>query len=72
MLILTRKLGECLKIGELGDVLDGPVTVTVLETRGDQVRIGIAAQRDVRVDREEIRQRIDRERLDQPRLAAQA
>jgi carbon storage regulator len=61
MLILTRRLGECLKIGELGDVLEGPVTIKVLGTKGNQVRIGVAAQRDVRVDREEIRHRIDRE-----------
>ena len=62
MLILTRRVGECLKLGELGDVLEGPVTVRVLGTKGNQVRIGVAAQRSMRVDREEIRHRVDLER----------
>ncbi len=60
MLILTRRVGESLKIGQLEDVLEGPVTVTVLGVNGNQVRIGVEAQRNLRVDREEIRHRIDR------------
>lgn len=60
MLILTRRVGESLKIGEFEDILEGPVTVTVLAVKGAQVRIGVKAQRSVRVDREEIRQRVDR------------
>jgi carbon storage regulator len=51
MLILTRRIGEKLIIGE-------NVTVSVLGVKGHQVRIGIEAPRDVRVNREEIHQRI--------------
>ncbi len=51
MLILSRRIGEKLIIGE-------NVTVTILAVKGNQVRIGIDAPRDVRVDREEIHQRI--------------
>jgi len=59
MLILTRKLGESLKIGQLGDTLEAPITVSVISTNGNQVRIGVAAQKSIRVDREEIRRRKD-------------
>ena len=59
MLILTRRVGESLKIGQLEDMLEGPVTVTVLGVKGSQVRIGVEAQRNIRVDREEIRERIN-------------
>lgn len=55
MLILTRRVGEKLIIGE-------NVTVTVLGVRGSQVRIGINAPRDVTVNREEIYERILKER----------
>ena len=58
MLILTRRVGESLKIGQFEDMLEGPVTVTVLGVKGNQVRIGVEAQRNIRVDREEIRHRI--------------
>ena len=51
MLILTRRVGEKLIIGE-------NVTVTVLGVKGHQVRIGIEAPRDVQVHREEIYQRL--------------
>ena len=51
MLILTRRAGEKLVIGE-------NVTVTVLSVKGNQIRIGIEAPRDVSVNREEIHQRI--------------
>ena len=54
MLILTRRVGEKLIIGE-------DVTVTVLGVKGYQVRIGIEAPRDVMVNREEIYQRILKE-----------
>ena len=47
MLILTRRVGETLKIGE-------DIEVTVLGLRGGQVRLGINAPRDVAVHREEI------------------
>jgi len=54
MLILTRRVGEKLIIGE-------KVTVTVLGVKGNQVRIGVDAPRDVTVNREEIHQRILKE-----------
>ena len=51
MLILTRKVGESLLIGD-------DVSITVLSVRGNQVKIGVNAPRDVSVHREEIYQRI--------------
>jgi len=59
MLILTRRVGESVVIGE-------DVTVTVLGVKGNQVRIGINAQKDVAVHREEIFQRIKREQGGSP------
>ena len=55
MLILTRRTGEKLIIGE-------NVTVTVLSVKGNQIRIGIEAPRDISVNREEIYQRIMNEK----------
>ncbi len=56
MLILTRRVGETLMIGD-------EVTVTVLGVKGNQVRIGVNAPRDVTVHREEIYERIKQEQL---------
>jgi carbon storage regulator len=58
MLILSRRVNESLIIGE------GPeqIIVTVMQVRGNQVRLGVAAPPKMRVDREEIRERINREK----------
>lgn len=56
MLILTRRVGETLMIGD-------EVTVTVLGVKGNQVRIGVNAPKHVSVHREEIYERIKRENL---------
>ncbi|MDQ1342840.1 MAG: carbon storage regulator, partial [Pseudomonadota bacterium] len=57
MLILTRRVGETVMIGN-------DVTVTVLGVKGNQVRVGVNAPRDVAVHREEIFERIKREEQD--------
>jgi len=54
MLILTRRVGETLVIGD-------DVTVTVLAIKGNQIRIGVNAPKDVSVHREEIYERIKNE-----------
>ena len=60
MLILTRKIGECIAIGD-------QIKVYVVDIRGKQVRLGIEAPSNAPVHREEIYQKI----LEENRLAAQ-
>jgi carbon storage regulator len=52
MLVLTRKVGEKIRIGD-------NVTVTLVRIQGDKVRLGIEAPRDVPVHREEVRRRLE-------------
>ncbi len=54
MLILTRRIGETLMIGD-------EVTVTVLGVKGNQVRLGVNAPKDVAVHREEIYEKINQQ-----------
>jgi len=68
MLILTRRVGETLMIGD-------DVTVTVLGVKGNQVRIGVNAPREVAVHREEIYERIkaeENQNQDQDQIGNQA
>lgn len=47
MLVLTRKISEAIVVGE-------NIVVTVLDVRGDKVRLGVLAPREIAVDREEV------------------
>lgn len=58
MLILTRKIDEKIRIGD-------DVTITVMSVKGHQIRFGIEAPRDVTVHREEVHQRILKEKEDE-------
>jgi carbon storage regulator len=63
MLILTRRVGETLMVGD-------EVTVTVLGVKGNQVRIGVNAPKEVAVHREEIYDRIRKEQETDEELAS--
>jgi carbon storage regulator len=56
MLVLTRKEGESIKIGD-------NITVTVVEIKGGQVRLAIEAPLEIRIFREEIYEKVKRENL---------
>jgi carbon storage regulator len=58
MLILTRRIDETFMVGD-------EITVTVLDVKGNQVRIGINAPRDVAVHREEVYDRVQKEKMSQ-------
>jgi carbon storage regulator len=60
MLILTRRVGETLLIGT-------EVTVTVLAVKGNQMRIGVNAPKDVAVHREEVYDRVQTEKAEESR-----
>ncbi|WPP01257.1 carbon storage regulator CsrA [Pseudomonas sp. HR96] len=62
MLILTRRNAESLVIG------DGEITITVLGVKGNQVRLGVNAPKDVAVHREEIYLRIKNDQDKEPSL----
>jgi carbon storage regulator len=51
MLVLTRKNGQEV-------IIDGRIRITIVSVKGDRVRIGISAPPEVRVDREEVHQRV--------------
>tara|TARA_R110002167_G_scaffold61913_4_gene174941 strand:- start:40322 stop:40501 length:180 start_codon:yes stop_codon:yes gene_type:complete len=52
MLVLSRKLNERICIGD-------NIVITIIQLRGDKVRVGIEAPDEVRIDREEVRKRIE-------------
>ncbi len=62
MLVLTRRVNQCLQIGE-------DITITVVEVRGDQIRLGIEAPRSIAVYRAEVLAQIRQENASASRSA---
>jgi carbon storage regulator len=62
MLVLSRKMNECIQIGD-------NITIVVVEIRGDKVRIGIEAPREMPVHRREVAEAIQRSGRDDKRRA---
>ena len=58
MLILTRRIGESI-------IIDDQITITALQIKGNQMRLGIDAPKDIAVHREEVYQRIQEEKQKQ-------
>lgn len=65
MLVLTRRLNQSIKIGD-------DVEITVIEVRGDQVRLGVSAPRDVSVHRKEVYLQIQQENQAAAQSSAEA
>ena len=65
MLVLTRRLNQSIKIGD-------DIEITVIEVRGDQVRLGVSAPRDVSVHRKEIYLQIQQENVNAAATTDQA
>ncbi len=61
MLVLSRQRGEKIVIGQAGDTLTEPIVINAVDIRPDKVRLGIDAQRDIRVHRQEVIERIELE-----------
>ncbi len=64
MLVLTRRTNQSIKIGD-------DIEITVIEVRGDQVRLGITAPRDIAVHRKEIYLQIQQENVKAARVSAE-
>jgi carbon storage regulator len=60
MLVLSRKKNEAIMIGD-----DPPITIAVIEIRGDKVRLGVSAPSDVPVHRQEVYEAIKREKTNE-------
>ena len=63
MLILTRKVGETIRIGD-------DIAISVIDIRGNQVRLGIEAPRDITVHREEVYEQIHEQNLEAAKVRA--
>lgn len=63
MLLLTRKLGECIRIGD-------DINITLLEIKGSQVKLGIEAPRYISIHRQEIYEKIRLENLESSDVSA--